>query len=191
MYKELGEPLTTQQGDPNAPMLSMSEHMFEVVGGALGCSRCLRQAKTAERFRVLFNSCCLGSPNIGDGHRIVRWGPAGICELCGHYSLNIQKYVKKLRESCPGAPSNKSTLANVRSHVKAITGGREPKTGRPIQAPDQREQDQQAEAAAPSSPVLLSRVSAALRLEESANDGRDGGAAVDVVVDGGEGSGSD
>eukprot|EP00959_Pyramimonas_sp_CCMP1952_P098845 2066729-Pyramimonas_sp.AAC.1 len=63
---------------------------------------------------------------------IVRWGPAGICEISGHHSLQIGKYCSQFKDDCLGPPQNRSTLASVKCNVERLSSGVEPKSGSPI-----------------------------------------------------------
>eukprot|EP00959_Pyramimonas_sp_CCMP1952_P428040 8964647-Pyramimonas_sp.AAC.1 len=81
LFKEVGEPLIKKSRSDLVPKLSLTEHEFVQGGALVKCTKCLRIATTPVSYRALFNSQCFGAPEIGRGHKLIRWGPAGICEL--------------------------------------------------------------------------------------------------------------
>eukprot|EP00959_Pyramimonas_sp_CCMP1952_P465364 9488161-Pyramimonas_sp.AAC.1 len=78
----------------------------------------MRVERTPASCQTLFNSKCSGPPVLGEGHFLAKWGPAAMCERCGASSPNILQFARNLLLVRPGPPSNKSTLANIRSHIK-------------------------------------------------------------------------
>ena len=85
------------------PSLSITQHVFEQVSDTcVRCIHCLRVARTPASYQTLFNSKCTGPPVLGEGHILVKWGPAAICERCGAYSPHIAKFARNILLVCPG-----------------------------------------------------------------------------------------
>eukprot|EP00959_Pyramimonas_sp_CCMP1952_P438899 9188852-Pyramimonas_sp.AAC.1 len=78
MFKDVGEPLTKKIKFDYGPKLALTEHEFVQDGALVKCTKRLGIATTPVSYRTLAHSQCSGAPKIGRGHKLIRWGPAGI-----------------------------------------------------------------------------------------------------------------